>query len=108
MVARNNEMWMDGDGSIRVNGTVLGQGTTSQLYTSNLASVYDAGHGDNLTTAVGKTAVGKNYYADTGISIDTEYIENVCRKIYEKIDVCKEKDETDDVIIPPMKGFIEI
>lgn len=103
MVARNNEMWMDGDGSIRVNGTVLGQGTTSQIYTSNLASVYDAGHGDNLTAAV-----GKNYYADTGISIDTEYIENVCRKIYGKIDVCKEKDETDDIIVPPMKGFIEI
>ena len=100
-----NEICLDRDGAIRVNGTVLGQGTTSNIYTNNLASVY-AGHGDNLTTAV-----GKDYYADCadyGITIDTEYIENVCRKIYGKIDVCKEKDEVDDVIVPPMKGFIEI
>jgi hypothetical protein len=53
----------------------------------------------------------KDYYtdcADYGITIDTEYIENVCRKIWGKTDICKEKDEVDDVIVPPMKGFIEI
>jgi hypothetical protein len=104
MIASKNEMWMDKDGSIRVNGTVLGQGTTSQLYTNNLTSGYSTG-GD--TTFVMK----KDYYtdcADYGITIDTEYIENVCRKIWGKTDICKEKDEVDDVIVPPMKGFIEI
>lgn len=101
----NNELWIDNEGALRVNATVLGQGTTSQLYTNNLTSGYSTG-GDNAAIAM-----KKNYYtdcADYGITIDTEYIENVCRKIYGKIDVCKEKDETDDVIIPPMKGFIEI
>lgn len=98
----NNEICLDRDGTIRVNGTVLGQGTTSQIYTNNLTSGYSTG-GDNAAIAM-----KKDYYTDCGITIDTEYIENVCRKIYGKIDVCKEKDEADDVIVPPMKGFIEI
>lgn len=105
MIASNNEMWMDKDGTIRVNGTVLGQGTTSQIYTGNLTQGYSTG-GDNAAIVM-----KKDYYtdcADYGITIDTEYIENVCRKIYGKIDVCKEKDEVDDIIVPPMKGFIEI
>lgn len=95
-------MWMDKDGSIRVNGTVLGQGTSSKTYTSNLTSGYSTG-GDNAAFVV-----KKDYYADCGITIDTEYIEDVCRRIWGKTDVCKEKDEADDVIVPPMKGFIEI
>lgn len=105
MIASNNEMWMDRDGSIRVNGNqCIGQGTTAKTYTNNLTSGYSTGGDDTFV-------VKKDYYADCadyGITIDTEYIENVCRKIYGKIDVCKEKDEVDDVIVPPMKGFIEI
>lgn len=102
MIASNNEMWMDKDGTIRVNGTVLGQGTSSKIYTSNLTQGYSTG-GDNAAIVM-----KKDYYADNGITIDTEYIENVCRKIWGKTDICKEKDEADDVIVPPMKGFIEI
>jgi len=101
MIASNNEMWMDKDGNLRVNGTVLGQGTSSKIYTSNLTQGYSTGGDDTFV-------VKKNYYDDCGITIDTEYIENVCREIWAKTDVCKEKDEADDVIVPPMKGFIEI
>jgi hypothetical protein len=97
-----NETWIDNEGALRVNGTILGPSATSKIYTSNLTQGYSTG-GDNAAIAV-----GKDYYDDIGITIDKEYIENVCRKIYGKIDVCKEKDETDDVIVPPMKGFIEI
>lgn len=102
MIASNNEMWMDKDGNLRVNGTVLGQqGTSSKIYTSNLTSGYSTGGDDTFV-------MKKDYYADSGITIDTEYIENECRKIWGKTDICKEKDEVDDVIVPPMKGFIEI
>lgn len=95
-------MWMDKDGSIRVNGTVLGQGSSAKTYTSNLTSGYSTGGDDVAIVAK------KNYYADCGITIDTEYLEDVCRRIWGKTDICKEKDEGDDVIVPPMKGFIEI
>lgn len=102
MIASNNEMWMDKDGTLRVNGTVLGQGTTSKTYTTNLQSGYSTGGDKNAIV------MKKDYYADSGITIDTEYIENVCRQIWAQGEECKEKNEGDDVIVPPMKGFIEI
>lgn len=98
----NNELWIDNEGALRVNGTVLGQGSSAKTYTGNLTQGYSTG-GDNAGVVV-----KKDYYADCGITIDTEYIENVCRKIWAKTDIFKEKDEADDVIVPPMKGFIEI
>lgn len=91
--------------------------TVSQSCTSNLTSI------SSLAVNNRELLAKMDYSADllaidyagtkmdscvnTGITLD-EQIKNVCLKLIGNTDDYKLKNDTEDVIIPPMKGFIEI
>lgn len=85
--------------------------------TSNLVSVSSSAEGNNSLIArndystglfaIDSTGMKMDTWVDTGISLD-EHIKNVCIKLFGNTDVYKQNYDTEDVTIPPMKGFMEI
>lgn len=78
-------------------GSVLAQGTSSANFMrSNL--VY-TGTLDNSITVERSSG---------GIHLDEDWMDSFCKRLKGELKTVNESKDCDDIIVPPMRGFIEI